>query len=129
MVGLIWTIQRLHYPAFGYVSDDRFIKFHEYHSKNITFIVLPVMLLELATAILIEITATQSSIPLMNLILLILIWLCTFFVSVPIHNSLVRGKNPLFVERLILTNWLRTILWSLRLILLGYYCFEFFKIK
>lgn len=127
MVGLIWTIQILHYPAFEYVLENRFAKFHEFHSKKITFIVLPIMVLELATAMLLVFNNTQSVSMLVNLIFLILIWFCTFFLSVPIHNSLTGGKNLAAIRRLILTNWPRTVLWTLRLIILGYYSFEVLK--
>ena len=51
-------------------------------------------------------------------ICLIFIWLVTFFISVPQHNILSHGYNQIALDTLIRTNWIRTILWSLRLILL-----------
>jgi hypothetical protein len=42
----------------------------------------------------------------------------TFLVSVPLHNLLQKERNSKIIERLILTNWPRTILWTLRLGLL-----------
>ena len=120
MTGLIWTIQVLHYPTFTYVSENQFQKFHGFHTKNISLIVLPMMTLELVTALALVIFNPDSLILCVNFFLLILIWLCTFFVSVRFHNVLVKGKNIKTLDRLILMNWFRTLLWSARLCLLLY---------
>jgi hypothetical protein len=129
MTGLIWTIQLLHYPAFKFIAEDQFKNFHLFHSRNITFIVLPIMLLELVTAIILAIQFSYSKIFLINIITLLLIWACTFFLSVPLHNSLSGSMNINVIDRLVLTNWPRTFLWSMRLILLAYFIFQNLKVS
>ena len=52
MTGLIWLIQLVHYPLMDRIPPDGFIEFHQSHSFRITWIVAPVMLLELMTSIL-----------------------------------------------------------------------------
>lgn len=125
MTGLIWTIQILHYPAFSLIPTDEFKKFHAAHSRNITFIVLPAMLLELMTAVLLILKFPEIRIFWMNMILVLLIWLSTFFLSVPCHNSLTASQDQEVIKRLVLTNWVRTILWSSRLCLLTFFTIRF----
>lgn len=45
---------------------------------------------------------------------LLLIWASTFFLSVPLHTKLLTEFEPSVIQKLITTNWPRTILWSLR---------------
>ena len=53
LVGLIWLIQIVHYPLFGYVGTKEFITFHENHKIRITPVVGIVMIAELVTAVII----------------------------------------------------------------------------
>lgn len=43
-------------------------------------------------------------------VVVILIWLVTFFVQVPLHNALSDGYDESTVQQLIKTNWIRTLL-------------------
>ncbi len=51
-------------------------------------------------------------------ILVVAIWASTGLIQVPLHDRL--GSNPAAetVRRLVLSNWLRTVLWSSRAVLL-----------
>ena len=51
MVGLIWMVQIVHYPLFDDVGQENYLSYQQRHQTNITYIVGPVMLIELATAI------------------------------------------------------------------------------
>lgn len=110
MTGLIWTIQVVHYPSFYYTKES-FSIFHTFHSQRISYLVIPIMLAELATAIYL-----MSMIPMgvSNLILLILTWVATFLLSVPYHNQLEHHYSESLIRGLVLTNWARTLLWSVR---------------
>lgn len=118
MTGLIWVIQILHYPAFALIREERFSEFHALHSKNITFIVGPVMLIELATAALLVVKFSEQKFFWFNLFFLLVIWGCTALLSVPIHNDLALQQDQVLITKLVTTNWPRTILWTLRLIAL-----------
>lgn len=123
MVGLIWVIQILHYPAFADVHEDKFCGFHSKHSNRITFIVVPVMLLELATAVLLIRSDLKNIFFLGNLLMIIALWSATALLSVPIHNELSKKQDIQKIHRLVKTNWVRTSLWSLRLLCLSIYFF------
>lgn len=106
MVGLIWIIQLVHYPAFRWIEAKEFVGFHHMHSQALSLIAGPLMLTQLATAYF------HSQRPWLYLGLSLVVFILTFAVSVPIHNLLVNGKDPLQIERLISTNWWRTGVWS-----------------
>ena len=52
MVGLIWTIQLVHYPTFHFIDKNLYSSFQKFHMNSISLIVVPVMVLELATGVL-----------------------------------------------------------------------------
>ena len=51
MVGLIWFVQIVHYPLFAQVGRDEFPLYERRHKAWTTWIVAPLMLTELLTAI------------------------------------------------------------------------------
>ncbi|MEN9835903.1 MAG: hypothetical protein RL011_2096 [Pseudomonadota bacterium] len=114
MTGLIWLVQLVHYPSFHLVNPQRFQEFHDQHSSRISFIVAPLMGLELVTAILLVYERSDSYIWWLNLLGMVLIWACTAFLSVPLHNQLTNGYDYDKVNALVLTNWPRTLLWTAR---------------
>lgn len=120
MTGIIWLVQLVHYPSFQFIDPGQFKKFHQMHSRKITWIVAPVMLLELVTAILLFWdTQMPSTVITANLVLLVLTFVATAFLSVPIHNQLAqKGYDSRLIKKLTLTNWPRTFFWTLRLIVL-----------
>lgn len=118
MCGLCWFVQIVHYPLFkGIAAAD----FPAYQKKNYAtgLITVPVMTIELFSGIWFLYT-DYSELFLINMILLILIWGSTFVFQVPTHLQLVKTPTHALMNKLIRTNWIRTISWSLRSILLGY---------
>lgn len=80
------------------------------------------MLIELVTAFALPIMAPSlwtNSLYATSLALLVLVWLSTFFLQVPLHAVLRREFEPYEHLLLVRTNWIRTIGWSLRGILLS----------
>ncbi len=120
MVGLIWVIQLVHYPSFHFINEGRFSKFESFHAKRISLIVVPVMVIELISAFLLLVTNTRalSQILYINMGIVLCLWLYTFFVSARIHQSLSYGYKKDQVILLVKSNWLRTILWTLKIPLL-----------
>jgi hypothetical protein len=124
LTGVIWTIQLVHYPSFIYVADENFIEFESHHSKSISFIVVPLMIIELVTAVFLLYTNTNYML-VINLLLVLLIWMVTFFLSVPCHKILIKKKCLLTIQKLINTNWLRTTFWSIKSIIFIKFLYHF----
>ena len=121
MVGLIWLIQLVHYPLFNYVGSEEFIVFHDNHKILITPVVGIVMIVELVTSVIILFQphcGIRNWLSIVGIILLGIIWSSTIFFQIPIHNTLSSKFNENALIMLINTNWIRTICWSVRGIIL-----------
>jgi hypothetical protein len=114
MTGLIWIIQILHYPSYKYIAPEKFQSYQDFHMKSITFLVAPIMLLEVFSGLYLLIENQFEFKWSLEFGLLILIWLATAFLSVPNHEILKSGYNESVVDSLVNTNWVRTILWTAR---------------
>ena len=119
MLGLIWFIQLVHYPSFFYVDKNNFSEFEKFHASNISIIVMPVMILELLTGLYIGGRAYFELPYLINIILIACIWASTFFLSVPAHNILSKQWSEAAAKKLVSTNWIRTVLWTLKALLVA----------
>ena len=118
MVGVIWVIQLVHYPSFKYVKDSDYIIFQKYHMSNISYIVFPVMCTELVTALFIFFSGEESLFFVLSLICLFLIWVITGVLFSKFHSILQTGKDLKIIEKMIKANWIRTLLWTMRLIMI-----------
>ncbi len=117
MLGVILIVQVVHYPLFAQVGTSSFTEYEALHTSRITWVVAPLMLIELATAVgLAIVRPTQvSSVPIwIGLILLAIIWASTAFIQVPLHNKLMGGFDAAAHGKLVATNWLRTGAWGVR---------------
>lgn len=117
LVGLIWTIQVVHYPLFESVGAERYVAYQAGHQWRITLVVLPLMLVELATVgllVLLRPAGVSPALAWAGALLLALIWGSTFFLQVPQHSVLDRGFDAAAHRLLVSTNWIRTIAWSAR---------------
>lgn len=126
MAGVIWAIQLLHYPFFHQLHRRNFPQLMQKHRLRISFIVIPVMLMELSTgAYLIIYSTSLKRFFVIGFLMIAAIWLSTFMLQMRSHHQIAGGYNPSAVKKLVKTNWIRTILWTARLILLfiiaGYY--------
>ena len=121
MVGVIWTVQLVHYPLMSHVDRDRYQGFQVEHQRRIGWLVVPVMLVEMATALALAL-APWSPMPAIQswigLGLLAVIWGSTFLVQVPLHTRLARGFHADAHQKLVDFNWIRTISWTARGLLL-----------
>ena len=121
MTGTVWFVQIVHYPSFSYFASGDENKAAEFHQKRTGWIVMPVMLVELATAVVLlgsSWVMQYGNYLWINLTLLILIWVITFFKVVPLHKRLLAQFNQSVVNSLVSINWMRTILWTVRAVLL-----------
>jgi len=89
MAGLIWFIQVVQYPSFIIPAKRNFYLFHTFHIRRIAPLVIPVMIIEMITSwALVLFFEPLKIINLIGLIMVICIWISTFFIQVPIHNKL-----------------------------------------
>ena len=118
MTGLIWYVQVVHYPLMAGWPHEQFAAWESQHRARTTPVVLPVMLVEAATAAMLlgqVPRGTARRLLVVGILLLLGIWASTFLLQIPCHDLLSRGWDENAHARLVTTNWLRTALWSVRL--------------
>ena len=121
MVGLIWFVQLVHYPLMARVGRDDFPDYAAAHARRTTWVVAPPMLIEAATAWILairppeflEVWAAWA-----GLALLLVVWISTALLQVPRHSRLAGGFDPGVHRMLVATNWIRTLAWTARGVLL-----------
>ena len=117
MLGIIWFVQLAHYPLLKFVGKKDFIKYETEYVKRIMPYVIFVLLVELITGILLRlikpigVSFVQVWI---GLILLLIIWLSTWLIQVPLHKKLRLGFDEKSHNLLVKSNWIRTISWTAR---------------
>jgi len=132
MTGVIWYVQIVVYPQLRNVPEDFFAGYYSTHTLRTGFIVGPPMLVELVSGsalLLIYSTRSASGISpfLIAFLPLLLIWLSTLFLQIPLHAKLEKQRDACVIEKLIKGNWIRTILWSFRSLWLMYLLFPILK--
>lgn len=121
MFGVIWVIQLVHYPAFAYAEAGSFARLHQLHTTGISLLVVPLMLAELGAAV--GLCVLPDNVQLWQWVLLglvLLLWLSTFLLQVPLHSQLGQRLDPQIVHKLVQTNWIRTVLWSVKALIVGW---------
>ena len=120
MTGLVWFVQVVHYPLFGHVGVDGFVRYESLHARRTLWVVGPPMLLELATSAWLVVQPIPHISPAaawIGLGLVGVLWLSTLLLQIPRHNALGNGFDASAHRALVTTNWIRTIAWSLRSVL------------
>lgn len=117
MTGAIWLAQLSQYPLLAYIGRRNFIRYEHEHIRRISDIAWLVIYIELITGIIL-LFPTTLAIPLsqriIGFILILIIWLATWFIQYPIHKKLEQGFDARLHRKLVQTNWIRTISWTLR---------------
>ena len=124
LTGLIWTIQLVHYPGFLKVGTEGFLAYQQSHMRAISYLVVPLMLSELALGAMLQWKHWQEPIHetvYLATLGLLVIWVSTWLISSPLHGRLLQtGFDSLTIRQLVSTNWIRTVAWSARTIVLFY---------
>ena len=121
MVGVIWFAQLVHYPLMERVGKEAFAEYEKENTRRTGWVVIPVMAVELITALLLLWKQPGGLLPWVswvNAALLAVIWLSTFTLQGPYHSRLMKRFDPIIYRSLVRTNWIRTAAWTVRGILL-----------
>ncbi|WP_424949404.1 hypothetical protein [Deinococcus sp.] len=117
LLGLILTIQLVHYPLFSRVGEVGWPAYEREHQARITFLVGPLMLAELLSAVWLAFWPPPN-LPewslWLGLALVVVIWVSTALVQSPLHGQLSASFDARLHTRLVSSNWLRSVAWVLR---------------
>ena len=117
MFGVIWVMQVVHYPLMRFVSGEQFARFESEHQTRISWVVGPLMLIE-GVCVLAFLFAPPAGLawwlPWVGAGVEAVAIGTTAFVSAPVHERLNANFDQATLDRLIATNWIRTIAWTAR---------------
>lgn len=115
LIGIIWTVQVVHYPLMAVVGRERFVAYEAAHAPRMAAVVmLPWTMQGLTTLWLllarpagvatssVAIAAVTAALPVA----------ATAAWSVPAHVRLAEGFDEATHARLVRTNWIRTWSWT-----------------
>jgi len=123
LTGAIWFVQAVHYPLFRSIAPVEFQRYFLGHQEFARWVLFPGMVVEIATAVLLIClwpSILGNTIFVASLALLGALWLSTLALSLPVHRKLRReGNGRRLVASAISTNWIRTISWTLRSVMLA----------
>ena len=114
---LIWAVQLVIYPSFTYYTSPNLYHWHRSYTKRVTIIVLPLMFSQLILGI-VQLYQVQDWFSILSIVVIVSLWLQTFLVFVPLHQS-IDNNTPIdnVCNKLVKYNWMRTILWTLLFII------------
>lgn len=111
---LIWMVQLVVYPSFCFFGKEGFDKWHHIYMRNITFIVLPLMLGQLILSGLLLYKSDFAALRVVDFLLVGSMWLSTALFYKPLHEKLVARKFDVSLcKQLEQTNWWRTAVWTI----------------
>lgn len=122
MVGVIWLVQLVQYPMLmGYPPEAATAAMAD-HQRRISWVVGPLMAVEGVTALVLlvdrpEIMGVGAAWAAATLLGIALA--STVLVQVPLHSRLAEAHDILTARRLVRTNWVRTVAWTARGVLLA----------
>jgi hypothetical protein len=117
MVGLIWFVQVVHYPLMAGVGEDGFVAYEAQHRNRTAAVVgLPMAVEGVCTVwlFLVPPEGMSRALPLVGGLVLAVVLASTVWLQVPMHDRLSRGLDTGAARRLVATNWVRTVGWSVR---------------
>ncbi len=118
---LIWLVQLIIYPSFLYYTPEAFLKWHRKYTASLTIIVAPLLAgqgLSVAYQFFTDMSLYTFSVAL----LISSVTVFTFVFFMPLHMRLQNAHSEKDIRRLIYTNWFRTLIWSLVLLIdVGYW--------
>lgn len=116
LVGLTWFSQLVHFPLCLKIKEG-FVEYERSYIKRAALLIGPIMLFEAISAIVLLRLAQAgiySHLATTNLILLIALWLSVFVFQMGLHQKLSIRFSKKILGVLIATNWVRTILTTLK---------------
>ncbi len=115
LIAISIIVQLIIYPSFKNYSDSTFKFFHSSYTNKMFFIVGPVMILELISTLYLAIKISFF----LPTSIVALIWFTTFFLIVPVHDSLNSSFDIRNHKKLLRLNFIRSTFWVLKLLVIS----------
>lgn len=111
LVGVMWTVQLIQYPAFFDIDPTRWHSFHLRHARCLVAIAFPLMVADLATSVAL-ISKQSNGLHMAYLAGALLTWILTITIFVPLHRAVSLRPDRKKLRQIMTFNWLRTLTWT-----------------
>tara|TARA_B100000886_G_scaffold253322_1_gene179083 strand:+ start:735 stop:1154 length:420 start_codon:yes stop_codon:yes gene_type:complete len=115
LIAISIIVQFIVYPSFKNILES-FTEYHNRYTTQMFWIVGPVMILEISTSIFLLLKEFERN--LVPGLIVLVIWLLTFVYIVPLHKKLSKQFTIHKHIKLLKLNFIRTILWVLKFLVL-----------
>jgi hypothetical protein len=115
LVGVIWTVQLVHYPLLAAIDRAGFAAAHAAHSTRMAAVVALPWALEGGTTLWLLVDPPPGvgrALVVLGAALAVVPVAVTVVASLPAHARLAAGFDADAHRRLVATNWLRTLAWT-----------------
>jgi hypothetical protein len=117
LTGLAWFLQTVQLPLLAHLREADFAESIRLQRRRNTILMAPAMLIELVTTVAITGALRPDWLTVSAAALVAVIWIVTFLFIAPINARLTKGFDARALQSLIRVNWIRTIAWTLRAVL------------
>lgn len=108
---LVWLVQIIIYPSFLYIDREKLNYWHRLYTGKILYFVAPLMFIQ--TGVIALQILSDPLIFLLDGFFLAMIWINTFLLAIPIHNSIDQGENvDKSISKLLQVNRWRSWMWT-----------------
>ena len=108
---LVWLVQVIIYPSFSQIAREKLNHWHRLYTQKILYFVGPLMFVQ--TGLIAWQFLFDPLVFLVDGLILIGIWINTFFIAIPIHNAIDRGKSlSVNLQKLLRVNRWRAWMWT-----------------
>lgn len=112
MTVLIWLVQLIIYPSFHHIRPEAFVAWHRAYTGLIAVVVVPLMVGQAGLVVWRLADGRSDPATLALAVSVAGAWVATAVWSVPCHDRLQRGHDPVVIRRLVATNAVRTAAWT-----------------
>lgn len=117
MVVILWLVQLVIYPSFLQCDMSKLVEWHRAYTRRVGWIIIPIMFTQFPLVAWLT-WHEQNLSDIAALFCLLIAWVLTFSVSVPLHRKIDKGDTSSETTKsLVRTNWPRTILWTVVFVL------------
>lgn len=118
LTGLVWTVQAAIYPLYEKIwrgaGPAGFAMYHRLYTDRMGWVAAPLMVAEAGLAGVWLARELGSVAAQAGALLVLVVWVSTMAVQVPLHGRLGRFWDMSAARRLTLSNWVRTVAWTAR---------------
>ncbi len=119
MFAVVAFVHFIQYPMLKSVPEEARALYNKKYCDRAGFVIAPAMIFEAFTALLLAFIYSNS-IYYLGLFFILILWVVTFFFSVPAHTKLCNAWDSKAHEKLMSSNFIRLIAWAIRCLILVY---------